>query len=149
MSNKKNIASILMLGATTIGLTGSMSTSAGLLDFLNWKEAKARDDAKEAQGYQTAEKVAKIFLEEFDKGKEGEDKDKDNNKKTNKAIKVLEDLVLEKFNEDEVEIYYKEKFKNMTQKLTLGERNIFKVLDSFGNYTTVKFVYKNTNYNKI
>ena len=115
MSNKKNIASILMLGATTVGLTGSMSTSAGLFDFLNWKEAKERDAKKNEQGYKTAEKVAKIFLEKFN-NEEGANE----NKEKKNVIAILEDLVLEKLNKDELEGYYKKKFENMTQNLEIN-----------------------------
>ena len=141
MSNKKNIASILMLGATTVGLTGNVSTSAGLFDFLNWKEAKARDDKKEAQGYETAKKVAKIVLEHF--GNDNKKTSDEKNKDKNNVMAILEDLVLEKFSEEELVGYYKEKFKNMTQELKLGKDNISKALDSFGNYSTVKGETKN------
>lgn len=142
MSNKKNIASILMLGATTIGLSNSMSTSAGLFDFLNWKEAKERDAEKNEQGYKTAKKVAKIFLEKFN----NEESANENKEKKN-VIAILEDLVLEKFNKEELEDYYKKKFESMTQKLklNLNKNNIADILDNDIDIANVKGLMKYEN----
>jgi|GEM_PF-7075826 len=134
MSKKKNIASVLMLGATTVGLTGSTSTSAGLFDIFDWKGSKERDDSKNVQGYETAEKVAKIFLEQFDKSEEKGNENK--NKKINNVIAVLENLVLEKFSEEELANYYNEKFENMQEKIKLED--IPNILDEFGSRSSVE-----------